>query len=102
MDFDRKEFVMQKIQQNGGMFQQMLMMQQQMLGMAQQLDALQGTNMAQMMAQQMGMQVPMAQGGKPIAEKVEDTEALGGESGNGESSVTENARKRVANSTSPT
>lgn len=101
MDFDRKEFVMQKIQQNGGMFQQMLMMQQQMLGMAQHLDALQGTNMAQMMAQQMGMQLPMAQGGKPMAENVEDTEALGGKEGS-ESSVTENARKRVANSTSPT
>ena len=101
MDFDRKEFVMQKIQQNGGMFQQMLMMQQQMLGMARHLDALQGTNMAQMMAQQMGMQLPMAQGGKPMAENVEDTEALGGKEGS-ESSVTENARKRVADSTSPT
>ena len=31
MDFDRKEFVMQKIAQNGGMYQQMMAMQQQMM-----------------------------------------------------------------------
>lgn len=102
MDFDRKEFVMQKIQQNGTMFQQMIMMQQQMLGMAMELDSIKGTNMAQMMAQQMqqmGVPVPMAQGN--VAQKVDKTEALGGNEGS-ESSITENARKRVAESTSPT
>lgn len=102
MDFDRKEFVMQKIQQNGTMFQQMIMMQQQMLGMAMELDSIKGTNMAQMMAQQMqqmGVPVPMAQGN--VAQNVDKTEALGGNEGS-ESSVTENARKRVAESTSPT
>ena len=96
MDFDRKEFIMQKIAQNGGMFQQMLMMQQQMLGMAQHLDALQGTNMAQMMAQDMGIAAaPTPEGFNP-----KETEALGGEAK--ESGVTANARKRVAESTSPT
>jgi hypothetical protein len=99
MDFDRKEFVMQKVQQNGGMLQQIVMMQQQMLGMAMELDRINGTNMAQMMAKQMGAKVPMVQGN--VAQDVEDTEALGGNEGN-ESSITENARKRVANSTSPT
>jgi hypothetical protein len=89
---------MQKIQENGGMFQQLMMMQQQMLGMAMQLDNLQGTNMAQMMAQQMGVPVPPMPNGNREA-NLEDTEALGG---NGESSITENARKRVADSTSPT
>lgn len=98
MDFDRKEFVMQKVQQNGGMLQQIMMMQQQMLGMAMELDRINGTNMAQMMAQQMGAKVPMIQGN--VAQNVEDTETLGGNEGN-ESSITENARKRVANSTSP-
>jgi hypothetical protein len=96
MDFDRKQFIMQKIAQNGGMFQQMLMMQQQMLGMAQHLDALQGSNMAQMMAQEMGAApVPAGDGFNP-----KETEALGGEGK--ESGVTKNARKRVAESTSPT
>ena len=96
MDFDRKQFIMQRIAQNGGMFQQMLMMQQQMLGMAQHLDALQGSNMAQMMAQEMGgAATPTPDGFNP-----KETEALGGE--NKESGVTKNARKRVAESTSPT
>ena len=96
MDFDRKQFIMQKIAQNGGMFQQMLMMQQQMLGMAQHIDALQGSNMAQMMAQEMGAApVPAEDGINP-----KETEALGGEAE--ESGVTKNARKRVAESTSPT
>jgi hypothetical protein len=97
MDFDRKQFIMQKIAQNGGMFQQMLMMQQQMLGMAQHIDALQGSNMAQMMAQEMGIAAttPTPEGFNP-----KETEALGGEAK--ESGVTKNARKRVAESTSPT
>ena len=99
MDFDRKQFIMQKIAQNGTMYQQMMMMQQQMMGMAQQLDALQGTNMAQMMMQG-GGQAPVPQG-DDVSKKTEKTEALGGNSGD-ESSVTKNARKRVADSTSPT
>ena len=103
MDFDRKEFVMQRISENGGMFQQMMMMQQQMMGMAAELDRLKGTNMAQMMAQQMGASAPpMANGnGGEVAENVDETEALGGNEGS-ESSVTKDARKRVAQSTSPT
>lgn len=100
MDFDRKEFVMQKVQQNGTMFQQLMMMKQQMLGMAMELDHIKGTNMAQVMAKQMGVPVPM--GNPDVANNVKDTEALGGEKSNGESSVTQNARKRVAESTSPT
>ena len=71
MDFDRKSFVMQKIAENGAIYQQIMMMQQQMMGMA-----------------------PSAPEGS--GEKV----SLGEESK--ESSVTENARKRVAESTTPT
>jgi hypothetical protein len=96
MDFDRTQYIMQKISQNGGMFQQMLMMQQQMLGMAQHIDAMQGSNMAQMMAKNMGIApTPTPEGFNP-----KETEALGGEAE--ESGVTKNARKRVAESTSPT
>ena len=100
MDFDRKHFIMQKISQNGTMYQQMMMMQQQMMAMAQQLDALQGSNIAQQMMQGGGGQAPAPQG-DDVSKKTEKTEALGGNSGS-ESSITKNARKRVADSTSPT
>jgi hypothetical protein len=103
MDFDRKQFIMQKIAQNGGMYQQMLMMQQQMLRLAQMVDQANGTNLAdQVAAGIMGGGVapaPVA-GGQP-GEKVEDTEALGG-TDKSEASNTKKARQRVAESTDPT
>ena len=99
MDFDRKSFVMQKVAQNGTMFQQMMMMQQQMLKMAQQLDRLQGSNMAeQMMAGMQGGGAPVPVVAAPAAAK---SEALGGED-IGESATTKKARQRVADSTTPT
>jgi hypothetical protein len=99
MDFDRKQFIMQKIAQNGGMFQMMMQMQNQMLMMAGELDKVKGTNMAEQMA--MGMQnggMPMMGGGTP---NVAETEVLGGND-KGESSHTKKARQRVAESTDPT
>ena len=100
MDFDRKEFVMQKIAQNGGMYQQMLMMQQQMLQLAQMVDRDHGTNLAeQMAAGLMGGSVAPVDG--DFAQQAEQTEALGGED-KAESHVTKKARQRVAESTSPT
>ena len=99
MDFDRKQFVMQKIAQNGGMYQQMLMMQQQMLQMAQALDPA----MAEQMANGILSGQPMApmMGAAP-AQNVGETEALGGEEGPAEATYTKKARQRVADSTSPT
>ena len=44
MDFDRKQFVMQKIAQNGGMYQQMMAMQQQMMMLGAMLDKYRGGN----------------------------------------------------------
>jgi hypothetical protein len=102
MDFDRKEFVMQKIAQNGTMYQQIMQMQQQMLMLGQMLDQSRGTNeIAPALAAQFGMEAPVASmgGGKP-AQNVKDTEALGGEE-KGEASHTKKARQRVADSTSP-
>lgn len=102
MDFDRKEFIAQKIAQNGGMYQQMLMMQQQMLMLAQMVDQTQGTNMAEGIAAGItggAAAAPMMGGAVPAASK---SDALGGEKKTGESGVTKNARKRVAESTSPT
>ena len=101
MDFDRKQFIMQKIAQNGGMYQQMLMMQQQMLMLAQMVDQSRGTNLADQIAAGItgGVAPAPVDGGAPA--DASKSEALGGEN-TGESGVTKNARKRVAESTSPT
>ena len=91
MDFDRKEFIMQKISQNGGMLQQMMML-------AQMVDAKGGGGeITAGLAQQFGIPVPGASD-----TNVSDKESLGGESGSGEAANTKKARQRVAQSTSPT
>ena len=102
MDFDRKQFIMQKVSQNGTMFQQMMMMQQQMLMLAQMVDQDRGTNLAEQIAAVItgGAPVTPTEGEKP--EKVANNTSLGGEGKKAESGVTKNARKRVAESTSPT
>ena len=104
MDFDRKQFIMNKISQNGTMYQQILMMQQQMLSLAQIVDQTQGTNISdQIAAGIMGQAAPATMGGAAPAPaaKVEETEALGGNE-KAEASTTKKARQRVAESTSPT
>ena len=102
MDFDRKQFIMQKIAQNGGMYQQMLMMQQQMLMLAQMVDQAKGTNLADQIAAGItGGAAPSPAAGS-VATDTSKSDALGGEKKSGESSTTKNARKRVAESTSPT
>ena len=104
MDFDRKDFIMQKIAQNGGMYQQILAMQQQMMALGQMVDASKGGNeITASLANQFGIQAPqMAGGGIDPNAKVEEIEALGGETKTGESTNTKKARQRVADSTSPT
>ena len=101
MDFDRKHFIMQKISQNGTMYQMMMQMQQQMIMLAQMVDQARGSNIAEQLMAQFGGGAPVApiDGGAPA--NVEDTEALGGD-GKGEASNTKKARQRVAESTSPT
>lgn len=100
MDFDRKQFITQRIAQNGGMYQQILMMQQQMLTLAQMVDQAKGSNLADQIAAGItGGPLPMALDGSQVSAK--NTEALGGESGQ-EASTTKKARQRVAESTSPT
>ena len=100
MDFDRKQFVMQKIAQNGGMYQQMLMMQQQMIMLAQMVDQSRGTNLADQIAAGItGGPVPVPMDGSAPGEK--SVEAIGG-SEKREASGTKKARQRVAESTDPT
>ena len=104
MDFDRKQFIMQKIAQNGGMYQQMLAMQKQMLMLAQIVDSERGTNLADQIAAGItgGPAPALMEGKENPAEKVEETEALGGKEGKAEAAGTKAARERVANSTDPT
>ena len=100
MDFDRKSAVMQKIQQNGTMYQQMQMMQQQLMGMAAQLDAMQGSNLQQQVMQQAGMAEPGM--GAMNGASAQGQQALGDENPIGEAGNTKKARQRVADSTAPT
>ena len=100
MDFDRKQFITQKIAENGTMFQQMMMMQQQMIALAQMVDEMRGSNIAEQLAAGMtGGPAPApidgAMGGG------DNPDALGGEKTE-EASNTKKARQRVAESTSPT
>lgn len=97
MDFDRKHMVMQKISSNGTMYQQMMAMQQQMIKMAQIIDQLKGTNMAEQMMSSGQAPAPAS---APDAKGVSDSEALGGQPQ--EASSTRKARQRVAEATNPT
>lgn len=99
MDFDRKDFVMQKIQANGGMYQQMLMMQQQMIQLAQMVDQAKGTNLAEQIAAGMPGGVPIAPMGGIVS--TDQTEALGGKPGATEASNTKKARQQAAETTAP-
>ena len=102
MDFDRKQFIMQKISQNGTLYQQLLMAQQQMLQLAQIVDQDRGTNMAEQIAAGItGGQAPAPVMGGPAPGSVEETEALGGNE-KSEAKNTKKARQRVAESTDPT
>lgn len=93
MDFDRKEMIIQKISENGGMLQQMMML-------AQMADNAMGTGgqLTMGIAQKYGINIPMASQPQGVAQ----TEALGGDSGPEEATNTKQARQRVAESTSPT
>ena len=95
MDFEHKDMVMQKIAQNGTMFQQMMMMQQQMMALGQMVDASHGGNeVTSALAQQFGMQIPGAQGAPQNAQAPAPEDAA-------EPENTRKARQRVADSTAP-
>ena len=101
MDFDRKQFVMQKISQNGTLYQQLMMAQQTMLQLAQIVDQTHGTNMAEQIAAGITGGVAPAPVAVEPGAKVDETEALGGNV-KAEASGTKKARQRVAESTDPT
>ena len=98
MEFQGKNSVVEKIQANGTMYQQMILMQQQMLQMAEMIDTLgkeRGTEYH--MASQMADMINQNLGGT--------ARTSGGasmpETSLGESEVTANARERASASTTP-
>ena len=103
MDFDRKQFIMQKVSQNGTMYQQVIQLQQQMLMLAQIVDQAKGTNIAEQIAAGItgGVAPAPISGGQTSGSKVDETEALGGNE-KSEAVGTKKARQRVAESTDPT
>lgn len=101
MDFDRKNFIVKMISQNGTIYQQMQQMQQQMMMLAQMVDQSRGTNeVAPAIAAQLGMQAPPAPVGAGGSIDAEKNELLGGKQG-GEPKNVKEAKQRVAESTSP-
>lgn len=83
MDFDRKQFVMNKIRSNGTMYQQMMALQEQVA----------------MLSQALGLNPAMAMGAPATAPVARDAQISDGEVG--EPAIIKNAKERVAESTSP-
>ena len=87
--------MMQKISQNGTMYQQIQMMQQQMLQLGAMVDQAHGSNdIVAGLMQQFGMQ------GQPMPSSM--GEPINIEGNTGESSVTKKARAEAAARTTPT
>lgn len=101
MDFDHKDFVLQKIQQNGTLYQMLMQTQQLALQLATTMDGMTGQQLAPQLAQQFQLTARAMPGSaEPGAQAAQALPGLGAEKG-GESSVTKNARTRVAQSTAP-
>ena len=98
LDEKREEKVLERVQQNGTMYQQIQQMQGQMMMLARMVDSARGSNLAEQLAAQFGTGAPVA----PVDGKAPAGagEALGGDAG-GEAENTKKARQRVADSTSP-
>ena len=88
MDFDGKDRMMQRIAQNGTLYQQLMQTRQQAVAMAQAVDMQMGTNYA-------GQILSGAQG-QAQPGRVQKPETTGGES-----SVTRNAREEAASRAEP-
>ena len=100
MDFEGKDAVMQKISQNGTLLKMVQQMQVQMAKMAAIIDQNYGTNALQMVAGNGPVEMEKAPAGEERAGYV-DTNSLGSARRTSESSVTQSARRRVAEASSP-
>ena len=96
MDFDRKDFVIEKIQKNGTLLDMLIQTQQFAMALAQMVDAEHGTQLAATFAQRIeagNMQLPdgtQAMDAGALLQSVPQ-----------ESSITRNARARVAQGATP-
>ena len=100
MDFDRKQFVIEKVQTNQTLLQMLQQSQQRIMQLAQMVDMLSGkTNLAGALMAEGGMQLP-AGGVGPVQVSKEGAQALGAESVEAEN--VKKAKQRVAESTDPT
>ncbi len=97
MDFERKQFVIGKIQTNQTLFQQLQQAQMQIMQLTQMVDKLAGSNLSASLAAQMG--IPAAAPAGQLAMNAESARALGAEAT--EPAATKEARQRVAESTAP-
>lgn len=100
MDFDRKSFIVNKITQNGTLYQKLIQTQQMLLNMAQIADSNNNTNYAEQVAAIItGSTIPPLVGGQQPEAQNKDT--LGGSSKISESSITKKARQQTAETTTP-
>ena len=103
MDFQGKAQVIQKVEENGTMYQKLLQLQQQMLQMAEMVEQLGGQQgFAESMAQQInnGLDAqearPAIGGGKLATDKPTTSSGTAGET-----AITKNARQQAAERTNP-
>ena len=94
MDFDGKDGIMQKVSQNGTMYQKLLQYMQLALTFAQQLDPMSAEVIAQDILKTTGGSVPAASGGLP------QSRAMAGDRG-GATTKMENARAKSAEAAQP-
>lgn len=92
LDFDGKQEVMSRISANGTMYQMLMQRTQQAMMLAQMVGGQEGDMVAQQIASDTALLGSIAPQATPTAEPPQVAE----------SSVTKNARRRVAESTSPT
>ena len=99
MDFEGKDTVMLKIQQNSMLMQQLQQMQEQMAQMAQIIDAQNGTTITQGMAQNGQPQQPLPSGGASLS--TVSTNALGAAFQSSKNNTANTAKERAVNVANP-
>lgn len=98
MDFDRKQQVINRVQQNGTMMQQMMMMQEQIAKLSAMVDKAYGTNLSAAMQMEQTAESAAPQSVDTDMSEMQ-TDQLGGDtSGN---NIIDKAKRRVAESTQP-
>lgn len=98
MDFDRKQQVINRVQQNGTMMQQMMMMQEQIAKLSAMVDKAYGTNLSAAMQMEQTAESAAPQSVDTDMSEMQ-TDQLGGDTSG--SNIIDKAKRRVAESTQP-